>query len=183
MSKIYTKNGDSGMTSLTNGEKLSKSELRFCVIGALDELNAVIGMSLSQMNFTTETRDQLLRIQGELFFIGAELANPGKNSMLSESTVKSMVTLLENEIDSMEQGLNPLKSFILPGGNIAAAILHYARTVCRRFERELVRLDNQEKILPEILQYINRLSDFMFVCARSVNKKAGIADTIWKNSD
>ncbi len=176
--KIYTKHGDQGETGLLGGDRVSKDHLRIRSYGTLDELNAAAGLAIA-MEPTAPWADWIRRIQGELFQLGAELATPrGKNvgiALIEDAEVK----LLENEIDQMEKVLAPLKNFILPGGTPAAAHLHLARTICRRAEREIVVLNRAESQRPVVMQYMNRLSDFLFVASRYANHLAKTDDQIW----
>ncbi len=191
--KIYTKTGDSGSTGLYSGKRVQKDHLRIQAYGALDELNAALGFATSLMNAADLSRAdgtppgaqrplqaRLTRIQSELFVLGAELANPTKSkSRLLGVITEKEITLLEREIDKMEKSLTPLKNFILPAGTLASSALHLARTICRRAERQLMPLHRKEKLRAEVLAYVNRLSDYLFVAAREANHLAGIADTPW----
>ncbi len=177
--KIYTKGGDRGETGLLGGVRVPKDDLRIRTYGTLDELNAGLGMVLADPGLPEVVRLGLSRVQGELFQMGAELATPrnrrGSTALLEEVHV----TALEREIDEMEQVLPPLKTFILPGGGMSSALLHVARTVSRRAERELVTLHRAEPVRPVLLQYLNRLSDYLFVVARFLNHVQGKVDTPW----
>lgn len=177
--KIYTKKGDSGETGLYGGARVSKDHLRIQAYGTLDELNAVLGWVLAVPGLADPLRERILRIQGELFQTGAELATPAGKTVRSALVGAPEVERLEQEIDSMESELAPLSTFILPGGGEAAARLHVARTVSRRAERELVTLSRQEAIRPEVMGYLNRLSDYLFVSARYANRREGYADVPW----
>ena len=177
--KIYTKAGDTGETGLYGGQKVSKDHRRIRTYGTFDELNAVIGLVLSESEFSMallEMQERLQRVQAELFLVCSELAAPA-NQQLGIST--HHVSVLELEIDQMEAQLKPLTRFILPGGSRMAATLHLARTVCRRAERELVTLHHEEPVRKELLEYVNRLSDYLFVCARFANHSLQIADVPW----
>lgn len=161
---IYTKTGDSGETGLCSGERISKAELRIECIGLIDETNSIIGLARS---FSKEEllNKELEEIQQYLFNTGADIAR-------SKLTITpELVRILENNIDKNERNLKPLKEFILPGGNKTSAILHHARTTCRRAERNIVRLSQEEKVNPSVLTFINRLSDLLFVLARVANDK------------
>jgi len=182
--KIYTKTGDDGETGLFGGGRISKDSLRVAAYGEVDEVNAALG--LARALDPQEFADALLqRIQRDLFTIGAELATPDPDKLrkaLARSGAaigESDVTALEDAIDSHESRLEPLKNFILPGGTPKAATLHLARTVCRRAERAVVALARDEQISPAILQYLNRLSDLLFVLARAANAHAGRPDVKW----
>ena len=183
--KIYTKQGDNGKTSLFGGQKVSKSDLRIEAYGTIDELNSVIGCVISE-NKIEKYNHQLLKIQSDLFCIGAELATPPNKLKLKngESRIGKLITeseinSLENYIDEQQEALPQLTHFILPGGGKSSAVTHLARTVCRRAERIIVSLNEIETIRPEIIQYINRLSDYFFTLARTFAKENGIEETKW----
>ncbi len=182
--KIYTKTGDAGETGLFGGGRVPKDDARVAAYGDVDELNAAIGLAraLDPRDFA----DTLLQtIQRDLFTIGAELATPDPDKLhkaLARSGAAigpSDVAALEDAIDEQEARLAPLKNFILPGGAPKAATLHLARTVCRRAERTSVALSRHQNISPAILQYLNRLSDLLFVLARAANAQAGHSDVKW----
>lgn len=177
--KIYTKTGDEGETGLFGGVRVSKASLRVNSYGDVDELNSVLG--LARVHPIDEERDALLkRVQTELFSIGAELAaKPGKDVGIALVS-SDAIAYLESAIDRAEEELSPLKTFILPGGSNAAAFLHHARTVCRRAERSTVALQQHEPVRREILVYLNRLSDLLFVIGRLANRRAQIADVPWE---
>ena len=186
MMKIYTKQGDQGETGLFGGIRVPKDHLRIRTYGTLDELNSILGMVISRMDQEEvhdgrflELKSRLLRVQGELFQVGAELATPRGKSPGIELVSMDRVEELEHEIDSMEEKLPPLKSFILPGGTRLAAELHLARTVSRRAEREVVVLHRAEPQRDDVMQFMNRLSDYFFVCARFANHLLGREDTPW----
>jgi len=180
--KIYTKTGDEGKTSLIGGTRVSKSHSRIEAYGAIDELNSFIGLSLDHINaFSLD--NVLAEVQDRLFTIGSALAcDPEKETKLKiPDLLEEDVTLLEKEIDKMNEVLPPLKSFILPGGHVAASTLHVARCVCRRAERLCVRLQKKkEEVDPLIIKYLNRLSDYLFVLARFVVFKLGAEEIPWK---
>lgn len=180
--KIYTKAGDQGRTSLFGGKKVAKSNKRVSAYGTVDELNAVIGMAVAEGGDSEPLHERLREIQEELFTLGCELATPPDKKLMTEPLASDAVKSLESAIDRMEESLEPLKNFILPGGTRTAAGLHMARTVCRRAEREVVELSASEKIRPELIQYLNRLSDYLFVAARFANLEGGCAETVWKGS-
>jgi cob(I)alamin adenosyltransferase len=188
--KIYTKTGDQGQTSLFGGVKVPKDDLRLTTYGTLDEFNSILGIALSELGraeFSDEPRSLLLfqrlqRVQNELFQLGAEMATPRGKATLSPLIEETHVQRLEIEIDEMEGHLQPLRSFILPGGCVVSSQLHLARTVIRRAEREMASLHRAEILRPEVLCYVNRLSDFLFVCARTVNSIAGVEDIPWATS-
>ena len=177
--KIYTKGGDRGETSLVGGVRVPKDAHRIQVYGTLDELNALLGMSLASQGLSETLKASFLRIQAELFQLGAELATPSGKKIKNALVDDSHVVLLEQEIDRMESELPPLKNFILPGGTIESSWVHLARTVSRRAERELVTLHHHEQVREEALRYVNRLSDFFFVAARYLNFIQGVSDIPW----
>jgi cob(I)alamin adenosyltransferase len=177
--KIYTKKGDAGETGLFGNTRVPKDDLRIRTYGTFDELNSFLGLSLADTGILEPLRSCLLRIQAELFQLGAELATPrGKDSGI-QLVEESSILLMETEIDTMEKALQPLKTFILPGGSPSASILHIARTVCRRAERELTTLHRAEPQRAQVLQYLNRLSDYLFVAARFTNMNLGEKDVPW----
>ena len=176
LSKIYTRTGDEGTTGLSNGSRVAKDTIRVCVIGTIDELNSTIGLILSQP-LDNSTNQLLVDIQHKLFNIGGELSLPGY-ALIHESNV----TWLEDHLDKLNENLPPLKDFILPGGTTAAAFCHLARSVCRRAERELVSLKSEEDVSDPVMKYVNRLSDFLFVLARSINKQDKHPDVLWDAS-
>lgn len=182
--KIYTKTGDGGTTGLFGGARVDKDDERVEAYGTVDEVNAVLGTARAAR--PPEAVDVVLeRIQADLFVVGAELATvSGKEDKLPMQLVSSEdATRLERAIDAMELGLPPLTSFVLPGGSPAAAALHHARTVCRRAERRVLRASRNVAVRPEVLVYLNRLSDFLFVAARRTNHVAGIPDVPWAPRD
>lgn len=180
--KIYTKTGDEGKTSLIGGTRVSKSHRRIEAYGAIDELNSFIGLSLDYIN-SYSLENVLAEVQDRLFTIGSSLAcDPEKETKLKIPDLhEEDVVLLENEIDKMNEVLPSLKSFILPGGHVAASTLHVARCVCRRAERLCVRLQKKkDEVDPLIIKYLNRLSDYLFVLARFVVLKSGAKEIPWK---
>lgn len=181
LSRIYTKTGDEGETGLGDGTRVGKDHPRVAAYGAVDELNALLGMVAAQYP-QWEERPFLVSIQNDLFDVGADLCVPisaGDPPSQRLRVAPEQVTRLEKEIDRLNEGLKPLTSFILPGGSPLAAWLHLARTVCRRAERDVVELCRNEKINPQSLIYLNRLSDLLFVMARSANQYGG-ADVLWQ---
>jgi cob(I)alamin adenosyltransferase len=179
LTKIYTRGGDDGMTSLVDGARLPKHALRISAYGTVDETNSVVG--LVRLHTSGNVDAMLARIQNDLFDLGADLATPGAVFDGSDKALRilqSQVDRLEREIDQMNADLQPLKSFVLPGGSAAAAYLHQARTVCRRAERLATEAAMQEPINPVAIRYLNRLSDELFVMARYVNDK-GANDVLW----
>lgn len=183
MVKIYTKTGDHGETGLFNGSRVAKNDPRVEAYGDVDELNALLGVVLSFIRDDEGICNCLLTIQRELFVIGAHLADPtarveakrGDKASLSEA----QVTRLEQWIDKFEELLPPLRQFILPGGSKGGAALHHARTVCRRAERQIVSLSQQEFVSPLIITYMNRLSDLLFVTARLENQRKNRPEIPW----
>ena len=178
--KIYTKTGDKGMTGLFGGGRVSKALPRVDAYGEIDELNCVLGAVCAHVQ-DAATAAMLQNIQGELFAIGAELAKtPGKDVDLGIALVDERdIVQLEQAIDQREAELSPLKTFVLPGGTIEASLLHLARATCRRAERKLVALDEADTLRPELLRYVNRLSDLLFVMARHANFRASVEDVPW----
>jgi cob(I)alamin adenosyltransferase len=178
--KIYTKTGDGGETGLFGGARVSKASERVASYGDVDELNSVLGVICAH-EADPALRTQLQRIQGELFTLGAELASPpDKTAKLGvEQLDENDIERFEHEIDALERDLEPLKTFVLPGGHPQAARLHLARTTCRRAERGVVALAASEPLRPEILRYLNRLSDLLFVMARHANFRAKVSDVPW----
>ncbi|MEC8448010.1 MAG: cob(I)yrinic acid a,c-diamide adenosyltransferase [Pseudomonadota bacterium] len=184
LNKIYTKTGDDGTTALGNGERIAKSSKRVSAYGSVDELNSFIGLARSfiESDKLKELDKILATIQNDLFDLGADLCIPDKDKNAdSLKIVKSYVKNLEKEIDKLNSQLEPLRSFILPGGTKVSAYVHIARTIARRCEREMIELRQIEKaeISKEAVQYINRLSDFLFVAARYVNLKSDFDDILW----
>jgi len=177
--KIYTKTGDDGTTGIQNGARISKSHPRIIAYGTIDEINSSIGIVLSY-ELDDELRDLLIKIQNELFVIGADLSNPNLEDKKNRVTTE-MVKNLEDRIDHFEKELEPIKKFILPGGHKIGSLIHASRTICRRAENNLVLLSEKEKININCLMYINRLSDLLFVLARIVNKRNGVSDIFWES--
>jgi cob(I)alamin adenosyltransferase len=174
--KIYTRTGDTGETSLFGGSRIAKNDPRIEAYGTVDELNSFLG--IARASWPSSPIDvQLQRVQSDLFDIGAYLASPGTERFRSVDAKR--IKELEQEIDSMEADLQPLKTFIVPGGSPAAAQLHVARTVCRRAERRVVALEDSSTEMQTTTAYLNRLSDFLFVAARFANRRHGTPDTPW----
>lgn len=179
--KVYTRTGDAGQTGLVGGSRVSKDHPRVVAYGEVDELNAVLGLVRAEA--PEAAHDALLReVQRDLFAIGAQLADP--QARIGERRAKAAVTAaqverLEQAIDSHEAGLPPLRAFVLPGGSRLGAWLHLARTVCRRAERSVVALAGQADVDPQVVVYVNRLSDLLFVLARHANRLQGIAEDPW----
>ena len=184
LNKIYTRTGDDGTTGLGSGERRKKYDLRVAAYGTLDEANAAIGIARLHTASDVTLDAALSRIQNDLFDVGADLTMPGKGKGPGGARLtvtKAQVTWLEDEIDRLNAELEPLKSFVLPGGSPAAAYLHLARTICRRAERLIAELKDRpnESVGAEVLQYVNRLSDFLFVASRYANGK-GTRDVLWR---
>jgi cob(I)alamin adenosyltransferase len=183
MSRIYTRTGDSGETGLFGGPRVRKDDLRVAAYGTVDELNAALGVvrsTLAADSRLAEIDQFVTQVQHQLFNLGAELASPQPESHGTNLILDSHVSRLEQVIDVWEQHLAPLKTFLLPGGSLSAAQLHWARTVCRRAERLVVELAARESIRGEVVRYVNRLSDALFVAARTANHLQGITDVLWK---
>ena len=180
LDRIYTRGGDSGATSLGDGTRVAKHSLRVRAMGSVDEANAAIGVALAHAG-RPEIAPVLLRIQNDLFDLGADLCVPEsgdpKHSRLRIAAAQTEA--LEREIDRINDGLSALTSFVLPGGSIASAHLHLARTITRRAEAEVAALAAAESLNPELLKYLNRLSDLLFVLARQANDN-GAADVLWQ---
>jgi cob(I)alamin adenosyltransferase len=184
--KVYTKTGDQGFTSLTSGQKVSKANLRIEAYGAIDELNAQLGLLRDQLheNFATAAlfAGKILPLQEELFEIGSELATPAKSPLsakLQASIAGATLSRLELEIDVWQAELPPLANFLIPGGHSLNSQAHIARTIARRAERRVVELHEQEGVRPILLQYLNRLSDWLFVLSRAVSARLECPETIW----
>lgn len=178
LTRIYTRGGDKGQTSLGTGRRVAKHDLRVEAYGAVDEANAAIG--LARLHTTGDADAMLARIQNDLFDLGADLCTPEVEGETRERLRVSagQVERLEREIDAMNAELAPLQSFVLPGGSAAAAYLHLARTVARRAERDMTALAERESVNADALRYINRVSDHLFVMARWLNDK-GARDVLW----
>lgn len=177
--KIYTKTGDSGETGLFGGPRVPKSHPRVVAYGDVDELNAVLGVIRCE-GLSSSIDSLLATIQNELFDLGAELASPHPDQAGTRRVTSAHIVALEKAVDHYDADLPPLRNFILPGGVRAAALLHLARTVCRRAERQVVALQSSEPISAEIVVYLNRLSDLLFVLSRAVNRAAGRGDVPWQ---
>lgn len=178
--KIYTKTGDEGHTSLFGGQRVSKTDQRIEAIGAVDELNAALGV-VRTLPVDRDLGALVERVQHDLFAIGAELATPDPDKSRTAVVGLPEIAHLEAAIDRLEEGLAPLTQFILPGGSTAGAMLHLARTVCRRAERRTVELSEADTHLAShVVVYLNRLSDLLFVAARSANWDAGCEEQPWR---
>lgn len=185
LNKIYTRTGDDGTTGLVDGSRVAKSDALMAAIGDVDEANSAVGLAVAALDPASDEAAMLTRIQNELFDLGADLATPpdiqfgfGPHDMALR-IVPGQIARLEDEIDAMNDGLEALKSFILPGGTEAAARLHLARAVTRRAERAAVAAGQTRKLNPLALNYLNRLSDHLFVLTRHLNAAAG-GDILWK---
>ena len=178
--KIYTKAGDGGLTGLLGSGRVLKDGVRIEAYGTIDELNAVLGAARAR-GLDAGADALAARLQNELFAVGSALADPNPAGRFHDAIREAHVVALEADIDAMEAELPPLTRFILPGGTPAAAMLHLARTVCRRAERLVVRLDRApgEQVSAVLLAYLNRLGDLLFVLARAVNARAGVPDVPW----
>jgi cob(I)alamin adenosyltransferase len=179
--KIYTKTGDEGMTGLLGSRRVPKDDVRIEAYGTVDELNAVLGLARAQ-GLDSGADGLTAQLQSELFVVGSALADPSPTGPFHNAVAGEHIARLEAAIDALEAELEPLTQFILPGGTVPAAHLHLARTVCRRAERLTVRLSRQpdENVPGALIVYLNRLSDLLFVMARAVNHRAGVADIPWK---
>jgi cob(I)alamin adenosyltransferase len=179
--KIYTKTGDDGTTGLLGMGRVAKDNPRIESYGTVDELNAVLGQARATGGLDLDADTLVARVQNDLFAVGAALADPDPSGRFHNAVAEGYASRLEAEIDRLEAELPPLSQFILPGGTPAASQLHLARTICRRAERLVVHLGHQEGVdVPhDLICYLNRLSDFLFVLARIVNHRGGVADTPW----
>ena len=175
LSKITTRTGDAGETGLGDGSRVPKDHPRVAALGEVDELNSVLGLVLAE-DVPEEVRSALAEVQHDLLDLGGELSIPG-HALLKTERVK----FLEEQTENHNQHLPPLKEFILPGGTRAAAAAHLARTVCRRAERSVVALGRKDSVSEPVRQYLNRLSDLLFVLARVLNRAAGVGDVQWRH--
>lgn len=176
LTKITTRTGDDGTTGLGDGSRTAKDAPRVAAMGDLDELNSAIGAVLAEP-LPEPVRSALAAVQNDLFDLGGEVCIPGRVAMSEAHVLR-----LEEAVAALNEGLPPLKEFVLPGGHRAAAAAHVARTVGRRAERSLVALHHSEPVSPASLQYVNRLSDLLFVAARVINRSAGVAEPTWKRA-
>lgn len=191
--KIYTKTGDKGETGLIGGKRISKGDPRIVAYGSVDELNSNIGIAISSLtvkdrHLFLDLIDIMTCIQSELFIVGSDLADPrypagNQNQYQTPRTEENMASALEDAIDKFETELEPITFFILPGGSIEASLLHITRTIARRAEIAATLLSKDQIINPIVLVYLNRLSDFLFVAARLINKRLGIKDVAWRPSE
>lgn len=188
--KIYTKTGDKGDTGLAGGTRVSKSNPRIMAYGQVDELNANLGLAVSILseeaadNVLSDIIEVLVSIQHDLFIVGSDLADPGYGTSVNSRTPRvkeDMVARIENNIDNYESELEPITYFILPGGTSESSVLHVCRSIARRAEVSVVSLANSDTINETLLVYINRLSDLLFVLARTVNKRKNIKDVAWRS--
>lgn len=175
LSKIYTRTGDDGSTGLAGGERVSKHDIRIEAFGTVDETSSAIALVLAEESVPERLRAILLGVQNDLFEVGAELSMPEYDGVDDAS-----VTALEEALDELNADLPPLKEFVLPGGNRAAAACHLARTICRRAERRAFELAETETVAPELLRYLNRLSDLLFVAARCLARQNDGKETLWQ---
>ena len=178
MARIYTRTGDKGETGLVGGVRISKDSLRVQAYGNVDELNSVLGVARAFMK-DDEINSLLEGLQRDLFAAGADLASLTESERDVPRITKDMIDSLEKTIDRFQEQLLPLKAFILPGGTQAGALLHLARSVARRAERSIVALNKTEKVNEQMIPYMNRLSDLLFVVARVVNHRAGTSEVEW----
>ena len=178
-SKLYTRTGDDGSTSLVDGSRAMKCHPRVEAYGDIDELSSALGLVASSAKCPEEIRGQILDIQNLLFAIGAYLATPPKEERAEAVIPAGESAKLEGWIDALDEQTPPMKSFILPGGSEEASRCHLARTVCRRAERKIIALAQETDVAPEVISYINRLSDYLFIAARYLNFISGIADIPW----
>jgi cob(I)alamin adenosyltransferase len=184
LSKIYTRTGDKGATLLATGERVLKSNVRIEAYGTVDELNATVGMLRDTIVVDPSLQDlceKLSKIQNELFDIGGELSVPLDVLDTERQQVVSMrdVSRLESEMDAFNENLPPLENFVLPGGHLANSTAHLVRTVCRRAERAVVRMSEQDAVRDEIRIYLNRLSDWFFVLSRELSRRLGVPEVLW----
>jgi cob(I)alamin adenosyltransferase len=180
LNRIYTRTGDDGTTGLVDGSRVPKHAARMEAIGAVDEANTALGFAVLALD--GEAKADCTRLQNDLFDLGADLATPGKDSVPSEMVLRivpAQAEWLERRIDALNEGLEPLRSFILPGGSEAAARVHLARAAVRRAERSITALAEVEPVNPAALAFVNRLSDYLFVLARAVNSE-GQGDVLWQ---
>ncbi|MDX9909702.1 MAG: cob(I)yrinic acid a,c-diamide adenosyltransferase [Mariniphaga sp.] len=182
MGKIYTKTGDDGTTGLVGGTRVKKFDARLEAYGTIDELNAAVGV-IRSCDIPDTISSVLIEIQNRLFNIGSRLASDKKGDKITEklSITEAHIAFLEKAIDEMDKDLPKLRQFILPGGDLASAYCHVARTVCRRAERRILAFADRGTIQPEIVKYINRLSDFLFVLARKMAAISGVHEEPWRH--
>lgn len=175
LSKIYTRTGDDGTTGLGDGTRVTKDSARVAAYGTVDELNSALGLVLA-VEIPAAVREALTQVQHDLFDLGGELCIPGMAMVHGDD-----IGRLERTLDAFNEDLPPLKDFILPGGGLAAAHCHLARTICRRAERETIALSRAETVRPEAIRYLNRLSDLLFVLARVLARASGHGEVLWQH--
>ena len=182
LTKIYTRQGDKGLTHLSGGQRVPKNSLRVSAYGTVDELNSALGVALS-FGLCERLTSVLLEIQNELFHLGSDLSflEEDKSKYPVPQIEARHVTKLESLIDEMTAVVGPLQNFILPGGSTGAALLHVARTICRRAERDVITLAEAESVGSQVIQYLNRLSDALFVMARYENHERGVPEPLWNS--
>lgn len=182
-SLVYTKTGDKGTTSLVGGTRVSKTHIRLEAYGTVDELNSHLGLLIT---YLTDERDKkfLQQVQDKLFAVGSHLATDREKTKLHEVSIitPELVEMVEHEIDRLDEMLPPLSSFVLPGGSRGAAVSHICRTICRRAERRILTLGEQVEISSELLAYVNRLSDYLFILSRKMNQDEKKEEIFWNNS-
>jgi cob(I)alamin adenosyltransferase len=178
LSKIYTRTGDDGTTGLPGGGRVAKHDLRIEAFGTVDETSSAIALVLAESAIPEDVRSTLLAVQNDLFEVGAELSMPEYDGVDAAS-----VTRLEEALDALNAELPPLREFVLPGGDRAAAACHLARTICRRAERRAFELADREPVSPDLLHYLNRLSDLLFVVARALARRDGGSETLWQKKN
>lgn len=181
--RIYTRTGDTGETGLFGGARVPKDHLRLQAYGTLDELNSVIGILRTKVSGRTAVGETLLQVQKDLFGLGAILATPADQTARLDAKMSKptwSIEAMERDIDRLMAMAPPMRAFVLPGGNEGAAFAHWARTVCRRAEREVITLGSEVEVNPLVLTYINRLSDWLFVLARAENAANGLEDVEWR---
>ena len=175
LSKIYTRTGDDGTTGLAGGGRVAKYDLRIEAVGTVDETSSALALVLAETDIPDTIRTLLIEIQHDLFEVGGELAMPDYRGVGA-----ARVAALETALDELNEDLPPLKEFVLPGGDRAAAACHLARTICRRAERRAFELADRDAVGAELLRYLNRLSDLLFVTARVLSRRNGGSETVWK---
>ena len=176
--KIYTKTGDKGTTGLFGGARVSKDDIRIEAYGTVDELNTFIGSLIASIQLE-EHISILTEVQNRLFTVGSNLASDPSKEMITPDLTEEDIKILENAMDNMNEGLAPLRTFILPGGSVTVGLAHQCRTICRRAERRVVTLTNVSKVDDQIGKYLNRLSDYLFVLGRMIAKDEGIDEVSW----
>lgn len=189
ITRVYTRSGDKGMTSLVGGVRVEKASLKLDAYGAVDELNCLVGLARAAIEadqalygaVQEEVDASLRQVQNRLFDVGSILATPADKPYAGMPVIADAdATALEKGMDAMQESLEPLKSFCLPGGSAANAALHHARAVCRRAERDILRLAKEEEVDARLIKYVNRLSDYLFVMARYAARKAGAPEYLWE---